>query len=210
MGHLDFGFYSITAAQEEARASPHSPFISTEWQMTHTLASFRSMYSSLHFRLQHAAQKTCGQRGDSLGGAHKRERSWGVQARDCLKALDTQTQEINDQPFPIKAIATNSCPGCLSHSPGEAVLCGTHEGTLPWFCTGVVVEAVCQEWQWQSEFLPLLQPLTELTMWELMSLLVKATFKLSLHKRLLWHRLMPTGHFHLQQGNLSLLAAAAI
>lgn len=34
------------------------PFIRTEWQITQTLASFLSIYSSLHFRLQQAAQKT--------------------------------------------------------------------------------------------------------------------------------------------------------
>lgn len=55
---------TLTAAPHKASEvphegfPPHSPFISTEWQITHTRASFRSMYSSLHLRLQQAAQNT--------------------------------------------------------------------------------------------------------------------------------------------------------
>lgn len=57
-GKGDFIGILLLCSSDCTNLSQYSPFISTEWQITHTLASFRSMYISLHFRLQHEAQKT--------------------------------------------------------------------------------------------------------------------------------------------------------
>lgn len=78
--------------------SQYSPFISTEWQITHTLASFLSIYNSLHFRLQQEAQKTCVEKEDTIN-------SFGIitnrTGQCCL------TMVINNETYHTKVIKTS-------------------------------------------------------------------------------------------------------